>query len=142
MLALEALAASGGACLSQNGGAWWVHALYSACRCCASHAAHFRAPARRRTLQVGDGTTSVIILAGEMLAAAEPSLERNLHPTTIIRCGRGRLAICVHEEALLLSAWICTRDNAIGDATSACRFWCTAAAHPPRLHLARCGAGC
>lgn len=35
--------------------------------------------------QVGDGTTSVIILAGEMLAAAEPFLERNLHPTTIIR---------------------------------------------------------
>lgn len=40
-------------------------------------------------MQVGDGTTSVIILAGEMLAAAEPSLERNLHPTTIIRCGGG-----------------------------------------------------
>lgn len=34
---------------------------------------------------VGDGTTSVIILAGEMLAAAEPFLERNLHPTVIIR---------------------------------------------------------
>lgn len=31
----------------------------------------------------------MIILAGEMLAAAEPSLERNLHPTTIIRCGGG-----------------------------------------------------
>lgn len=41
-------------------------------------------------LQVGDGTTSVIILAGEMLAAAEPFLERNLHPTTIIRCQGGR----------------------------------------------------
>ena len=31
--------------------------------------------------QVGDGTTSVIILTGEMLQAAEPFLERNLHPT-------------------------------------------------------------
>ncbi|KAI7839383.1 hypothetical protein COHA_006907 [Chlorella ohadii] len=40
---------------------------------------------RTQDEEVGDGTTSVIILAGEMLAAAEPSLERNLHPTTIIR---------------------------------------------------------
>ena len=34
---------------------------------------------------VGDGTTSVIILAGEMLSAAEPFLERGTHPTVIIR---------------------------------------------------------
>ncbi|EFN57837.1 hypothetical protein CHLNCDRAFT_30487 [Chlorella variabilis] len=40
---------------------------------------------RTQDEEVGDGTTSVIILAGEMLAAAEPFLERNLHPTTIIR---------------------------------------------------------
>ena len=44
------------------------------------------APTCNKSTQVGDGTTSVIILAGEMLAAAEPFLERNLHPTTIIRC--------------------------------------------------------
>eukprot|EP00887_Chlorella_sp_A99_P000807 scaffold5.g807.t1 len=35
--------------------------------------------------EVGDGTTSVIILAGEMLAMAEPFLERSLHPTVVIR---------------------------------------------------------
>jgi T-complex protein 1 subunit gamma len=35
--------------------------------------------------EVGDGTTSVIILAGEMLTVAEPYLERNMHPTIIIR---------------------------------------------------------
>ncbi|PSC73318.1 T-complex 1 subunit gamma [Micractinium conductrix] len=40
---------------------------------------------RTQDEEVGDGTTSVIILAGEMLAAAEPHLERHLHPTTIIR---------------------------------------------------------
>ena len=40
---------------------------------------------RTQDEEVGDGTTSVIILAGEMLAMAEPFLERNLHPTTIIR---------------------------------------------------------
>lgn len=35
--------------------------------------------------EVGDGTTSVIILAGEMLASAEPLLEKNFHPTVICR---------------------------------------------------------
>lgn len=37
------------------------------------------------SLQVGDGTTSVIVLAGEMLAAAEQFLEQQMHPTVIIR---------------------------------------------------------
>ena len=43
--------------------------------------------------QVGDGTTSVIILTGEMLQAAEPFLERNLHPTVtepLPNCSRAR----------------------------------------------------
>lgn len=34
---------------------------------------------------MGDGTTSVIVLAGEMLAAAEQFLEQQMHPTVIIR---------------------------------------------------------
>ncbi|ORZ36542.1 T-complex protein 1 subunit gamma [Catenaria anguillulae PL171] len=40
--------------------------------------------ARTQDEEVGDGTTSVIILAGEMLAMAAPHLERNIHPITII----------------------------------------------------------
>lgn len=40
---------------------------------------------RTQDEEVGDGTTSVIILAGEMLAMAEPFLQRNIHPTVIIR---------------------------------------------------------
>lgn len=40
---------------------------------------------RTQDQEVGDGTTSVIILAGEMLGVAEQFLERNLHPTVIIR---------------------------------------------------------
>jgi T-complex protein 1 subunit gamma len=39
---------------------------------------------RTQDEEVGDGTTSVIILAGEILAAAETFLERNMHPTVII----------------------------------------------------------
>lgn len=34
--------------------------------------------------EVGDGTTSVIILTGEMLVVARPFLERNMHPTQIV----------------------------------------------------------
>lgn len=38
---------------------------------------------RAQEEEVGDGTTSVIVLAGEFLSRAEPLLERNIHPTVI-----------------------------------------------------------
>jgi len=38
---------------------------------------------RTQDEEVGDGTTSVIILAGEMMKVATPFLERNMHPTII-----------------------------------------------------------
>lgn len=41
--------------------------------------------ARTQDEEVGDGTTSVIVLAGEILAGCEPLLERRLHPTVICR---------------------------------------------------------
>jgi len=40
--------------------------------------------ARSQDEEVGDGTTSVIILAGEMMVAARPYIERNFHPTIIV----------------------------------------------------------
>lgn len=40
--------------------------------------------ARAQDEEVGDGTTSVIILSGEMLVVAEPFLLRNMHPTQIV----------------------------------------------------------
>merc|ERR1719265_1845316 len=39
---------------------------------------------RAQDEEVGDGTTSVIILAGEMLSVAEPLLEKNIHPTVVV----------------------------------------------------------
>mmetsp|Transcript_115463 Transcript_115463/g.367195 ORF Transcript_115463/g.367195 Transcript_115463/m.367195 type:complete len:556 (+) Transcript_115463:106-1773(+) len=39
---------------------------------------------RAQDEEVGDGTTSVIILAGEFLGVAEPLLEKKLHPTLIV----------------------------------------------------------
>lgn len=50
---------------------------------------------RTQDEEVGDGTTSVIILAGEILAQAMPYLERNIHPVVIISAFKKAL-----EEAL------------------------------------------
>ena len=40
--------------------------------------------ARVQDEEVGDGTTSVIILTGEMMIAARPFLEMKIHPTQIV----------------------------------------------------------
>jgi T-complex protein 1 subunit gamma len=50
---------------------------------------------RSQDEEVGDGTTSVIILAGEVLSAATPFLERNFHPTTIISGYKKALDECL-----------------------------------------------
>nr|QBH73663.1 chaperonin [Orthoderella ornata] len=47
--------------------------------------------ARTQDEEVGDGTTSVIVLAGEMLGVAEQFLAQQMHPTVIIRAYRQAL---------------------------------------------------
>lgn len=39
---------------------------------------------RAQDEEVGDGTTSVIILAGEVLTAVESFIEKQVHPTVIV----------------------------------------------------------
>ncbi|CAG5886939.1 unnamed protein product [Menidia menidia] len=46
---------------------------------------------RTQDEEVGDGTTSVIILAGEMLSVAEHFLEQQMHPTVVISAYRQAL---------------------------------------------------
>ncbi|KAI2655156.1 T-complex protein 1 subunit gamma [Labeo rohita] len=46
---------------------------------------------RTQDEEVGDGTTSVIILAGEMLSVAEQFLEQQMHPTVVISAYRQAL---------------------------------------------------
>ncbi|KAI5303746.1 T-complex protein 1 subunit gamma [Ascosphaera pollenicola] len=55
---------------------------------------------RTQDEEVGDGTTTVIILAGEMLAYSLPQLERNIHPVVIIQAFKRALAdaLAVVEE--------------------------------------------
>uniref|UniRef100_A0A2P2HXA0 T-complex protein 1 subunit gamma n=1 Tax=Hirondellea gigas TaxID=1518452 RepID=A0A2P2HXA0_9CRUS len=60
-------------------------------------AKHMIEIARTQDEEVGDGTTSVVILAGEMLAVAEQFLDAKMHPIIIIQAYRQAL-----EDALEL----------------------------------------
>ncbi|KAK9900727.1 T-complex protein 1 [Cystobasidium minutum MCA 4210] len=55
---------------------------------------------RTQDEEVGDGTTSVVILAGEILAHALPDIERNIHPVVIISAYKKALteALRIIEE--------------------------------------------
>lgn len=48
-------------------------------------AKHMMELARAQDEEVGDGTTSVIILTGEILSLAQPLLERQIHPLKIVK---------------------------------------------------------
>ncbi|KAI5292117.1 T-complex protein 1 subunit gamma, partial [Ascosphaera atra] len=65
---------------------------------------------RTQDEEVGDGTTSVIILAGEMLAHSLPQLERNIHPVIIIQAFKRALqdALKIVED---ISLPVDTTDN-------------------------------
>lgn len=58
---------------------------------------------RTQDEEVGDGTTTVIILAGEILALALPQLERKIHPVVIISAFKNALkdALRIIEEISL-----------------------------------------
>ena len=62
--------------------------------------------------EVGDGTTSVIVLAGEMLHVAEPLLERSLHPTVITQAYFLSLkSALAHAEAMAFPVDLHDRDS-------------------------------
>lgn len=58
---------------------------------------------RAQDEEVGDGTTSVIILAGEILTLAAPLIEKEIHPTVIVRGFYKAL-----EEALAIAERVAT----------------------------------
>lgn len=64
---------------------------------------------RTQDEEVGDGTTSVIVLAGEMMKVATPFLERGMHPTII--CGAYMKAMCDAVEFMQRSAKKIDRDS-------------------------------
>mmetsp|Transcript_58354 Transcript_58354/g.153573 ORF Transcript_58354/g.153573 Transcript_58354/m.153573 type:complete len:593 (+) Transcript_58354:44-1822(+) len=67
---------------------------------------------RAQDEEVGDGTTSVIILAGEMLRVAEPLLERKVHPTVITQSYfRALTAALEHAESMSFPIDVSNRDS-------------------------------
>ena len=67
---------------------------------------------RAQDEEVGDGTTSVIVLAGEMLHVAEPLLERSLHPTVITQAYFLSLkSALAHAEAMAFPVDLHDRDS-------------------------------
>lgn len=53
--------------------------------------------AKSQDAEVGDGTTSVVILAGEFLKQIKPYIEEGVHPRIIIKAIRKSLQICVEK---------------------------------------------
>uniref|UniRef100_D3TN28 T-complex protein 1 subunit gamma n=1 Tax=Glossina morsitans morsitans TaxID=37546 RepID=D3TN28_GLOMM len=77
--------------------------------------------ARTQDEEVGDGTTSVIVLAGEMLAAAEPFLQQQIHPTVIIRAYREALEdIIKHLQSDLSVALDISNKEKMGEVVKSC----------------------
>lgn len=76
---------------------------------------------RTQDEEVGDGTTSVIILAGEFLSLAQQFLEQNIHPTVIVSAYRQALddALVILKEKVAISIDI-TNDEKILELVRSC----------------------
>jgi len=66
--------------------------------------------ARSQDTEVGDGTTSVVVLAGELLKEAKPFVEEGVHPQVIIR-GYRKAAELAKNKIKELSVNIDTEDK-------------------------------
>lgn len=77
--------------------------------------------ARTQDEEVGDGTTSVIVLAGEILASAEQFLSQQMHPTVIIKQYREALEDMVTLlEGPLSKPIDCDDKTAMADVVKGC----------------------
>lgn len=53
--------------------------------------------AKSQDAEVGDGTTSVVLLAGEFLKQIKPYIEEGVHPRIVIKAVRRALGICIEK---------------------------------------------
>lgn len=53
--------------------------------------------AKSQDAEVGDGTTSVVLLAGEFLKQLKPFVEEGVHPRIIIKAVRKALSLCIDK---------------------------------------------
>jgi T-complex protein 1 subunit eta len=52
-------------------------------------------------LKVGDGTTSVVLLAGEFLKQSKPYIEEAVHPQVVIKAFRRAAALVSHKTKII-----------------------------------------
>lgn len=76
--------------------------------------------ARVQDEEVGDGTTSVIIMAGEMMAAAKPFIERDIHPSIIVSAYYRALEESIKKIEELAVPIDVNDDDKINKALSSC----------------------
>ncbi|KAF5289469.1 hypothetical protein FQR65_LT11842 [Abscondita terminalis] len=60
--------------------------------------------AKSQDVEVGDGTTSVVLLAGEFLKQIKPFVDEGVHPRVIIRSVRRSLQLCLEKISELADA--------------------------------------
>ncbi|KAG4069542.1 hypothetical protein HA402_006908 [Bradysia odoriphaga] len=53
--------------------------------------------AKSQDAEVGDGTTSVVLLAGEFLKQVKPYVDEGVHPRIIIKAVRKALSLCIEK---------------------------------------------
>jgi len=75
---------------------------------------------RAQDEEVGDGTTSVIILAGEMMGVAEPLLDIPLHPTVIVQSYLRALEDSIKIMEELSTPLDTTNQQALSDCVRKC----------------------
>lgn len=51
--------------------------------------------AKSQDAEIGDGTTSVVVMAGALMTAAKPFVQEGVHPQVIVRAFRRALAVAV-----------------------------------------------
>lgn len=67
---------------------------------------------RSQDEEVGDGTTSVVILSGELLSVAEKFLKQNMHPTVIVNCYMNALSCCIkHLDEIAIQVDVNDNNN-------------------------------
>lgn len=75
---------------------------------------------RTQDEEVGDGTTSVIILAGELLSTSQQFLEQGLHPTLIISAYRKALEEILESKDKIAQPVDLTNDDKLIEVLSSC----------------------
>ncbi|KAJ8295390.1 Vacuolar protein sorting-associated protein 1 [Rhodotorula toruloides] len=76
-------------------------------------------PAARMDIEAGDGTTSVVVLAGSLLGAAEKLLGKGIHPTVIAESfARAAAKVVEYLEDMATPVNLNERDNLLRAATT------------------------